>query len=73
MEGLREFICESCKMAFHSVGLLNKHKAKFCIGTDLKDPAALWRGRMGRIDRQKVSKTMHPTRASTPDLIIVSS
>ncbi|XP_056606000.1 coiled-coil domain-containing protein 17 isoform X2 [Triplophysa dalaica] len=71
MEGLREFICESCKMAFHSVGLLNKHKAKFCIGTDLKDPVALWRGRMGRIKIEQASmKTMHSTRARTSDLII---
>ncbi|XP_057193821.1 coiled-coil domain-containing protein 17 [Triplophysa rosa] len=74
MEGLREFSCESCKMPFHSVGLLNKHEAKFCIGTDFKDPVALWRGRMGRIEIEQASmKTMRSTRARTPDSIIVSS
>ncbi|KAI7807485.1 putative coiled-coil domain-containing protein 17 [Triplophysa rosa] len=71
MEGLREFSCESCKMPFHSVGLLNKHEAKFCIGTDFKDPVALWRGRMGRIEIEQASmKTMRSTRARTPDSII---
>ncbi|XP_073726367.1 coiled-coil domain-containing protein 17 [Misgurnus anguillicaudatus] len=72
MEGLGEFICESCNMAFHSVGLLNKHKAKFCIGTDLKDPVGAWRGRVGRTKTVNLSgKTMHPTKARTPDLIIL--
>ncbi|XP_065154193.1 coiled-coil domain-containing protein 17 [Paramisgurnus dabryanus] len=72
MEGLGEFICESCNMAFHSVGLLNKHKVKFCIGTDLKDPVGLLRGRVGRTKTVKSSgKTMHPTRARTPDVIIL--
>ncbi|XP_067315960.1 coiled-coil domain-containing protein 17 [Pseudorasbora parva] len=72
MEGLGEFICQNCNMAFHSAGLLDKHKAKFCIGTDLKDPIALWRGQreFTRTENAAV-KTVHPTRARTPDLIIL--
>lgn len=74
MEGLGDLICLNCKMAFHSTGLLDKHKAKFCIGTDLKDPVALWRGQRGFTQKgQAAVKTVHPTRTRTPDLIIVSS
>ncbi|XP_042614355.1 coiled-coil domain-containing protein 17 isoform X2 [Cyprinus carpio] len=72
MEGLGDLICLNCKMAFHSTGLLDKHKAKFCIGTDLKDPVALWRGQRGFTQKgQAAVKTVHPTRTRTPDLIIV--
>lgn len=74
MEGLGELICRNCNMAFHSAGLLDKHKAKFCIGTDLKDPVALWRGQRGFTQTENAAvKMVHPTRARTPDLIIVSS
>ncbi|ROL44455.1 Coiled-coil domain-containing protein 17 [Anabarilius grahami] len=72
MEGLGELICRNCNMAFHSAGLLDKHKAKFCIGTDLKDPIALWRGQRGFTQTENAAvKTVHPTRARTPDLIIL--
>ncbi|XP_051753965.1 coiled-coil domain-containing protein 17 isoform X2 [Ctenopharyngodon idella] len=72
MEGLGELICRNCNMAFHSAGLLDKHKAKFCIGTDLKDPVALWRGQRGFTQTENAAvKMVHPTRARTPDLIIL--
>ncbi|CAM4625497.1 unnamed protein product [Leuciscus chuanchicus] len=59
-------------MAFHSAGLLDKHKAKFCIGTDLKDPIALWRGQRGFTQTENAAlKTVHPKRARTPDLIVL--
>jgi len=60
-------------MAFHSAGLLDKHKAKFCIGTDLKDPIAQWRGQRRSTQTENTAlKTVHPKRAKTPDLIVVS-
>ncbi|XP_048055947.1 coiled-coil domain-containing protein 17 isoform X2 [Megalobrama amblycephala] len=72
MEGLGELICRNCNMVFHSAGLLDKHKAKFCIGTDLKDSIALWRGQRGFTQTENAAvKTVHPTRARTPDLIIL--
>ncbi|XP_026069309.1 coiled-coil domain-containing protein 17 isoform X1 [Carassius auratus] len=72
MEGLGDLICHNCKMAFHSKGLLDKHKAKFCIGTDLKDPVPLWRGQRGFTQKERAAvKTVHPTRTRTPDLIIL--
>ncbi|XP_016389875.1 coiled-coil domain-containing protein 17 [Sinocyclocheilus rhinocerous] len=72
MEGLGDLICRNCKMAFHSTGLLDKHTAKFCIGTDLKDPVALWRGQRGFTQKEQAAvKTVHPTRTRTPDLIIL--
>ncbi|XP_056115318.1 coiled-coil domain-containing protein 17 isoform X1 [Rhinichthys klamathensis goyatoka] len=72
MEGLGQFICQNCNMAFHSAGLLDKHKAKFCIGTDLKDPIALWRGQRGFTQTENAAlKTVHPKRARTPDLIVL--
>ncbi|KAK7144822.1 hypothetical protein R3I94_011037 [Phoxinus phoxinus] len=72
MEGLGELICQNCKMEFHSAGLLDKHKAKFCIGTDLKDPIALWRGQRGFTNTENTAlKTVHPKRARTPDLIVL--
>ncbi len=73
MEGLGEFICRNCKMAFHSTALLDKHKAKFCIGTDLKDPIALWRQRLFTQTEKAAVKVVRPTRARTPDFIVVSS
>ncbi|GAA6221346.1 coiled-coil domain-containing protein 17 isoform X1 [Lates japonicus] len=30
-----ELICGACNMAFHSTGLLEKHKALFCIGSEV--------------------------------------
>ncbi|XP_016140237.1 coiled-coil domain-containing protein 17-like [Sinocyclocheilus grahami] len=72
MEGLGDLICRNCKMAFHSTELLDKHTAKFCIGTDLKDPVALWRGQRGFTQKEQAAvKTVHPTRTRTPDLIIL--
>ncbi|XP_016087984.1 coiled-coil domain-containing protein 17-like [Sinocyclocheilus grahami] len=65
MEGLGVLICRNCKMAFCSTALLDKHKAKFCIGTDLKDPLALWR-QSGFMQTEKAAvKMVHPT----PDLM----
>ncbi|XP_073708239.1 coiled-coil domain-containing protein 17 [Garra rufa] len=71
MEGLGELICRNCKMAFHSTALLDKHKAKFCIGTDLKDPIPLWRQRRFTQTKKAAVETVHPTRARTPELIIL--
>ncbi|XP_043098599.1 coiled-coil domain-containing protein 17 isoform X2 [Puntigrus tetrazona] len=67
MEGLEELICQNCKMAFHSTALLDKHKAKFCIGTDLKEPVALWRQRRFVQKEEAAVKMVHPTRARKPD------
>lgn len=73
MEGLGELICRNCKMAFHSSALLDKHKAKFCIGTDLKDPIALWRQSLFTQTEKAAVKTVHASRARTPEFIVVSS
>ncbi|XP_051563739.1 coiled-coil domain-containing protein 17 isoform X2 [Myxocyprinus asiaticus] len=72
MEGLGEFICQDCNMAFHSTGLLDKHKAKFCIGIDLKDPVTLRKGWLGLTETKKTAvRTVHPTRVRTPDFFVL--
>ncbi|XP_043942783.1 coiled-coil domain-containing protein 17 [Protopterus annectens] len=35
------FHCQHCNMTFRSLDLLDKHKEKFCIGSEIGDPSAL--------------------------------
>ncbi|XP_064845273.1 coiled-coil domain-containing protein 17 isoform X2 [Oncorhynchus masou masou] len=62
MESLGEFHCRECSMAFCSLGLLEKHKALFCIGSSIGDPMVLRQ-------EQPERKRLYPKPARTPDLI----
>uniref|UniRef100_A0A4W5MZT7 Coiled-coil domain containing 17 n=1 Tax=Hucho hucho TaxID=62062 RepID=A0A4W5MZT7_9TELE len=62
MESLGEFRCRECSMAFRSLGLLEKHKALFCIGSSIGDPMVLRQ-------EQPERKGLYPKPARTPDLI----
>ncbi|XP_030646999.1 coiled-coil domain-containing protein 17 [Chanos chanos] len=73
MEVLGDFHCRDCKMVFHSAGLLQKHKARFCIGSDIGDPVLLHRGRVefrvpGKTFLRGVGGLL-PRKTRTPDLI----
>ncbi|XP_041912867.1 coiled-coil domain-containing protein 17 [Alosa sapidissima] len=65
-----EFSCRDCHMAFRSGGLLDKHKARFCLGSDIGDPAVL---RQGRVEFAKPERStwrgLGPSRTTTPALI----
>lgn len=52
-------------MAFRTLGLLEKHKALFCIGSSIGDPMVLRQ-------EQPERKGLYPKPARTPDLIRVS-
>ncbi|XP_046906009.1 coiled-coil domain-containing protein 17 [Hypomesus transpacificus] len=70
METLGEFSCRDCRMDFHSLELLEKHKVFFCIGSDVGDPVALRRGVQERRDhRRDDGKGVYPKQAGTPDLV----
>ncbi|XP_034738042.1 coiled-coil domain-containing protein 17 [Etheostoma cragini] len=63
----RELICGECNMVFRSTGMLEKHKALFCIGSEVRhrllqrhSSEHLLRDRPGRGD---------PKQTRTPDLI----
>ncbi|XP_032382106.1 coiled-coil domain-containing protein 17 [Etheostoma spectabile] len=63
----RELVCGECNMVFRSAGLLEKHKALFCIGSEVRHRRVqrhssehLLRDRPGRGD---------PKQTRTPDLI----
>ncbi|XP_031139771.1 coiled-coil domain-containing protein 17 isoform X2 [Sander lucioperca] len=63
----RELICGECNMVFRSAGLLEKHKALFCIGSEVRhlrvqrhSSEHLLRDRHGCVD---------PKQTRTPDLI----
>ncbi|XP_014024204.1 coiled-coil domain-containing protein 17 [Salmo salar] len=62
MEPLGEFRCRECSMAFRTLGLLEKHKALFCIGSSIGDPMVLRQ-------EQPERKGLYPKPARTPDLI----
>lgn len=72
METLGEFSCRDCRMDFHSLELLEKHKVFFCIGSDVGDPVALRRGVQERRDhRRDDGKGVYPKQAGIPDLVRV--
>ncbi|KAF1385408.1 hypothetical protein PFLUV_G00107450 [Perca fluviatilis] len=63
----RELICGECSMVFRSAGLLEKHKALFCVGSEVRhlrvqrhSSEHLLRDRRGCVD---------PKQTRTPDLI----
>ncbi|XP_062412483.1 coiled-coil domain-containing protein 17 [Sardina pilchardus] len=65
-----EFSCRDCHMAFRSGGLLDKHKARFCLGSDIGDPAVLRRGRVEFAQPERSTwRGPGPCRTRTPDLI----
>ncbi|XP_072539127.1 coiled-coil domain-containing protein 17 [Salminus brasiliensis] len=70
MEHLGEFSCCDCNMAFRSFGLLDKHKARFCIGSDFGDPVKLRRRPVESGNPEKAALGgLSPKRTHTPDLI----
>ncbi|XP_062280827.1 coiled-coil domain-containing protein 17 [Scomber scombrus] len=63
----KEFICGACNMVFRSTGLLEKHKALFCIGSEVRhfqvrrhSSEILIRGNAGDV---------HPKQTTIPDLV----
>ncbi|XP_076871019.1 coiled-coil domain-containing protein 17 [Brachyhypopomus gauderio] len=71
MEHLGKFSCHDCNMEFHSASLLDKHKARFCIGSDLGDPIALRKNRLEITKQGKTALGFPPRKTKTPDLICV--
>ncbi|XP_028856824.1 coiled-coil domain-containing protein 17 [Denticeps clupeoides] len=71
MEKPGEFTCRDCHMAFHTAVLLDKHRARFCLGSDMGDPVVL---RQGRVEyRAPETGTMRgaqpETRTRTSELV----
>ncbi|XP_066548399.1 coiled-coil domain-containing protein 17 [Amia ocellicauda] len=64
MSALGGFHCRSCNMAFRSPGLLETHRQRFCIGSEIGDPFVLNRGRAEGPWREA-----GPKRTNTPDFI----
>ncbi|KAG9277298.1 coiled-coil domain-containing protein 17 [Astyanax mexicanus] len=71
MEHLGELTCCDCNMAFRSSGLLDKHKARFCIGSDcIGEPVRLRRRRVESSQPEKAAlRELSPKRTQTPDLV----
>lgn len=66
----KALICGLCNMVFRSAGLLEKHKALFCIGSEVghlrvrrHSPEMLIRDNAGDV---------HPKQTRTPDLVQVN-
>ncbi|KAL6458105.1 hypothetical protein MHYP_G00333350 [Metynnis hypsauchen] len=70
MERLEEFNCRNCNMTFRSFGLLDKHKTRFCIGSEIGDPVKL---RTSCVEMRQPERAalrgVSPKRTQTPDLI----
>uniref|UniRef100_UPI003AAEB8B1 coiled-coil domain-containing protein 17-like n=1 Tax=Centroberyx gerrardi TaxID=166262 RepID=UPI003AAEB8B1 len=62
-----ELSCGDCSMVFHSIGLLEKHKARFCIGSDIGHPGVP-RQSSEHIIRDN-GGGFHPKQTRTPDLV----
>ncbi|KAM9848856.1 coiled-coil domain-containing protein 17 [Aulostomus maculatus] len=63
----KELMCGLCKMVFHSTGLLEKHKARFCVGNDVQH---LWvRRRSSEIVIRDRPGSEDPKQMKTPDLV----
>ncbi|KAL7891287.1 hypothetical protein AOLI_G00007630 [Acnodon oligacanthus] len=70
MERLEEFSCRNCNMTFRSFGLLDKHKTRFCIGSEIGDPVKLRTSCMEMRQPERAAlRGVSPKRTQTPDLI----
>ncbi|KAF7711831.1 hypothetical protein HF521_000842 [Silurus meridionalis] len=57
-------------MVFRSLGLLDKHKSRFCIGSSIGDPTVLRRGQEEVSKAEKLDQgALRPRKTKTPDLI----
>ncbi|XP_067454264.1 coiled-coil domain-containing protein 17 [Thunnus thynnus] len=62
-----EFICGVCHMVFRSTGLLEKHKALFCIGSEVGHLRV--RRHSSEILIRDNAGDVHPKQTRTPDLV----
>ncbi|XP_039591041.1 uncharacterized protein LOC120514622 isoform X1 [Polypterus senegalus] len=70
---LGAFRCSNCSMTFRSLSLLDKHREKFCIGSDIGDPTVL-KLRLGESWNEKGRRRdewswRERKRTTTPDFI----
>ncbi|XP_042369363.1 coiled-coil domain-containing protein 17 [Plectropomus leopardus] len=63
----RELICGDCNMVFCSTGLFEKHKALFCIGSEVGH-LQVQKHRCGLLTRDKPG-FVNPKQTKTPDLV----
>ncbi|XP_017577046.1 coiled-coil domain-containing protein 17 isoform X1 [Pygocentrus nattereri] len=69
MERMEEFICRNCNMTFRSFGLLDKHKTRFCIGSEIGDPVKLKTSCVEMRQPERAAlRGVAPKRTQTPDL-----
>lgn len=66
-----ELICADCNMMFRSAGLLEKHKALFCIGSEVGGHLRVQRHSSELLMRDRPG-CVEPKQTKTPDLIQVS-
>lgn len=67
MEELGSHRCHDCHMIFRSRALLDKHRQKFCIGSQIGDPAVLRSRYVSSMDRGPLPARDGPRLAQTPD------
>ncbi|XP_053178991.1 coiled-coil domain-containing protein 17 [Scomber japonicus] len=63
----KELICGACNMVFRSTGLLEKHKALFCIGSEVRHFQV--RSHSSEILIRGNAADVHPKQTRTPDLV----
>lgn len=66
----KKLICVNCNMVFHSAGLLEKHKALFCIGRASRDLCV--QGSSSHHVMRNEGDGIDPKQIRTPDLVQVS-
>ncbi|XP_036375650.1 coiled-coil domain-containing protein 17 [Megalops cyprinoides] len=69
METLGEYKCRNCDMAFRSLGLLDKHREHFCIGSDIGDPLILKQRNSKFMEPEDSEWGPGPKKAETPEFI----
>ncbi|CAJ0953859.1 unnamed protein product [Ranitomeya imitator] len=68
MSDLGSHRCHNCHMAFRSFSLLEKHREKFCIGSQIGDPTVLSSRYPGMAAHPRLSAAREfPPMAETPD------
>ncbi|XP_072276736.1 coiled-coil domain-containing protein 17, partial [Pyxicephalus adspersus] len=67
MEDLGSHRCHKCNMIFRSYPMLEKHREKFCIGSQIGDPTVLGSRYVGPRDRTPLLGREVPRQAETPD------
>lgn len=67
------FHCHNCSMSFRSLGLLEKHKDKFCIGSCFGDSSLLKENPRSRLPKNhgiRVNRINEATKINTPDHMV---